>query len=197
MTANPSDRNAVHDSSRSTDTSDLDTGHSDQESQTMTTNHPTTGTVDPTVTDKTTQAMGDPTVPTPTVSGPATPFRVEPEVPVPDDRPVDPDPVGTYPPDPADAARPAPPWGAHPRHGHRKAWQGHACSGRVTVHRGPRPGSVVLGLLSMLVAAYVLLTNAFDVNLDIRSAGPVGFAALGGLLLVAGLIGVVSGRRRR
>ncbi len=72
--------------------------------------------------------------------------------------------------------------------------RGHA---HVTVRKGPRPGAVVLGLLSMLVAAYVIAVNVSDASLDVRLVGPALVGALGGLLLLVGLAGVLVGRLRR
>ena len=67
----------------------------------------------------------------------------------------------------------------------------------VTVRKGPRPGSIMLGLLSMLVAAYVLVANLTDADLSVRMVGPMMIGALGGMLLLVGLAGVVAGRLRR
>ncbi|MCU1536538.1 MAG: hypothetical protein JWP82_889 [Humibacillus sp.] len=98
---------------------------------------------------------------------PVHPYRVEPAVPVPDDLRVE---------DPSPAPAPRAP---------------------VQVRRGPRPGSVVLGLLCMLVAGYVVAANTSATHLELRVVGPVLVAALGGLLLLVGLVGVVVGRLRR
>ena len=65
------------------------------------------------------------------------------------------------------------------------------------MRKGPRPGAVVLGLLSMLVAAYVIAVNLSDASLDVRAVGPPLIGALGGLLLLVGLAGVLVGRLRR
>jgi hypothetical protein len=120
-----------------------------------------------------------------------TPFRVEPATPVPDD--VTGEPAGHA----GDTAGhlshlppPTPqPWG-HGTSPHRTYAQ-------VTVRKGPRPGAVVLGLLAMLVAAYVIVVNVSDASLDFRLVGPALIGALGGLLLLVGLAGVLIGRLRR
>ncbi len=98
---------------------------------------------------------------------PVHPYRVEPAVPVPDDVHVE---------DPSPAPAPRAP---------------------VQVRRGPRPGAVVLGLLSMLVAAYIIAANVSGTHLELRAVGPALVGALGGLLLLVGLAGVVVGRLRR
>ena len=67
----------------------------------------------------------------------------------------------------------------------------------VTVRKGPRPGAVVLGLLAMLVSAYVIVVNVSDASLEFRIVGPALIGALGGLLLLVGLAGVLIGRLRR
>lgn len=116
-----------------------------------------------------TQPISSPTTAVPSLPAfqPQHPYRVEPAVPVPDDARVEPLPV-----------LPA------TRHG-------------VHVRRGPRPGAVVLGLLSMLVSAYVIAANISGTHLELRVVGPALVGALGGLLLLVGLAGVVVGRLRR
>jgi len=130
------------------------------------------------------------------------PFRVEPATPVPDDvsseRPtMDP---AAWPPPASTGPTPAPHEASTPA---SSACSGHH-SGRhgshhahVTVRKGPRPGAVVLGLLSMIVAAYVIAVNVTDADVEFRIVGPVLIGALGGLLLLVGLAGVVVGRLRR
>ena len=180
------------------------------------TNHPTTNpaessdmssndTPDPTVEfrDPTADPAPDPTPdPAETTTIPATstqalpaatPFRVEPATPVPDDAVAEgarlphlpppttsaPDPSWPAPVVPTPAPQPAP----------RPAL--------VTVRKGPRPGSIMLGLLTMLVAAYVLVANLTDADLSFRMVGPSMIGAFGGMLLLVGLAGVVAGRLRR
>ena len=123
----------------------------------------------------------------------ATPFRVEPATPVPDDAVAEgarlphlpppttsaPDPSWPAPTVPAPAPQPAP----------RPAL--------VTVRKGPRPGSIMLGLLTMLVAAYILVANLTNADLSFRMVGPSMIGAFGGMLLLVGLAGVVAGRLRR
>ncbi|WP_028785705.1 hypothetical protein [Terracoccus sp. 273MFTsu3.1] len=123
----------------------------------------------------------------------STPFRVEPATPVPDDAVAAgarlphlpppttsaPDPSWPAPTVPTPAPQPAP----------RPAL--------VTVRKGPRPGSIMLGLLTMLVAAYILVANLTDADLSFRMVGPSMVGAFGGMLLLVGLAGVVAGRMRR
>lgn len=114
---------------------------------------------------------------------PEVPFRVEPDTPVRDDaspadesRPTTQLPPPAYPPAvPAPAPTPPP---------------------LVTVNKGPRPGTILLGLLAMVVAAWVFVENLTDATLDLSTIGPSAIGALGVLLLVVGLAGVVLGRRR-
>jgi hypothetical protein len=124
-----------------------------------------------------TTVIGDPTraIPEP-------PFRIEPDTPVPDDavapRPSTPAP--TPPPDPA-TRRPDPEPYRPPL---------------VTVQKGPRPGTVMLGLLALVVAAYVLVTNLTGAQVDLARMGPSLVGGVGVLLLLIGLTGVLLGRRR-
>jgi hypothetical protein len=126
------------------------------------------------------------TTPVPTAAA-TTPFRVEPSTPVPDDRvATEPTPAPTastawQPPAGPPAAAPAP------------VEQG----GLVTVRKGPRPGAITLGLLSMIIAAYVLTANLTDTDLNLRVLAPTTFGALGVVFLVVGLVGVLAGSRRR
>ncbi|GAA2163776.1 hypothetical protein FHX52_2123 [Humibacillus xanthopallidus] len=154
-------------------------------------------TPDPTA-NLTPDPVGDPTTTiatqhTQAVPSP-TPFRVEPATPVPDDvtseTAADTGETGDT------AARlshlppPAPQsWGqgAAPQRTYAQ----------VTVRKGPRPGAVVLGLLAMLVSAYVIVVNVSDASLEFRIVGPALIGALGGLLLLVGLAGVLIGRLRR
>jgi hypothetical protein len=118
-----------------------------------------------------------------------TPFKVEPSTPVPDDavHPTDePSPANLQmmPPPPAQPAA-APQW-APPR-----------SSGLVTVRRGPLPMTIMLGLLSIIVAGFVLVTNLAGADFNMRALGPMMFGSFGGLLLIVGLIGIIAGGRGR
>jgi hypothetical protein len=113
----------------------------------------------------------------------ATPFRVEPATPVPDDAVTEGSALPHLPPPTAQ------PYPAYQEPAPRPAL--------VTVRKGPRPGSIMLGLLSMLVAAYVLVANLTDADLSFRLVGPTMIGAFGGMLLLVGLAGVVAGRLRR
>jgi hypothetical protein len=100
----------------------------------------------------------------------AAPFRVEPSTPVPDDAVTD------------------------------AAQQAHQSDPRpalVTVRKGPRPGSIMFGLLTMIVAGYLLVANLTDADLTFRLVGPPMIGAFGGMLLIVGLAGVVAGKLRR
>ena len=110
------------------------------------------------------------------------PFRVEPSAPVPDDAVTD----ATQPPHPSPA-----PAGA------QQTYQHDPRPALVTVRKGPRPGSIMFGLLTMIVAAYLLVANVSDADLTFRLVGPPLIGAFGGMLLVVGLAGVVAGRLRR
>ena len=175
------------------------------ESTTESTNAPETSTMaqyentpsapelsDPTAApDETTTIPASPTLAIPTPA----PYRVEPATPVPDDAVADteaadhrstvphvPSPTGSAP----DPAWP-PPVVAHeaPR------------PALVTVRKGPRPGSIMFGLLTMIVSAYVLVANLTNADLSFRLVGPPMIGAFGGMLLIVGLAGVVAGRLRR
>lgn len=101
------------------------------------------------------------------------PYRVEPGAPVPDDRVVPEPPL----PAPGEASLP-----------HRPL---------VTVAKGPRPATVLFGLISILVAAYVIIDNLGGSELDLRQHLPAAVGAVGALLVLVGLVGVVATRRRR
>jgi hypothetical protein len=124
--------------------------------------------------DDTTLIGGDPTraIPEP-------PFRVEPSAPVPDDVVAAQATAGPPPPDPA-TRRPDPEPYRPPL---------------VTVQKGPRPSTVMLGLLTIVVAAYVLITNLTGAQVDIARMGPSLVGGVGVLLLLIGLTGVLLGRR--
>ena len=122
----------------------------------------------------------DPSVtsPLPHLPQQSSPYRVEPSTPVPDDR-VAPEPLRQatsqpFTPEEAESRRPL-----------------------VTVAKGPRPGTVLFGLISIVVAAYVLIDNLGGSDLDLRQNLPAALGAVGALLLLVGLVGVVASRRRR
>ncbi|WP_076259649.1 hypothetical protein [Intrasporangium flavum] len=118
----------------------------------------------------------------PQASGPAEPFRVEASTSVPDDTTHGEDatllPPPVWPPVAAPVAQ---------------TYEGPG----VTVRRGPRPGTVMFGLLAMIVAAYVLVANLTDADVSIRLVGPPLIGAFGGMLLLVGIAGVLAGRLRR
>ncbi|GAA2473023.1 hypothetical protein [Terrabacter carboxydivorans] len=141
---------------------------------------PTTGTVPETT------AIPPPSTQTLPAS---TPFRVEPATPVPDDaiaagaRLPHVAPPEAQPVPPVQQAQPAPQPAPRPA--------------LVTVNKGPRPATIMLGLLSVLMAAYVLVANLTDAHLSVRMIGPTMIGAFGGMLLLVGIAGVVAGRLRR
>jgi len=119
------------------------------------------------------------------------PFKVEPATPVPDDA-VHPDDetspaphVEMMPLPPAQPAAATPHWAPPPN------------SGLVTVRRGPLPMTIMLGLLSIIVAGFVLVTNLAGADFNMRAMGPMMFGSFGGLLLIVGLIGIIAGGRGR
>lgn len=123
---------------------------------------------------------------------PTTPFRVESHAPVPDDAVVPGSDLPHLP--PPGATRPDPAWAppaapAAPTPAPRPVL--------VTVRRGPRPGAIMFGLLTMLVAAYLVVGNLTDADLSLDQVGPSMIGAFGGVLLLVGLAGVVAGRLRR
>lgn len=125
-----------------------------------------------------------------------TPFRVEPATPVPDDAVAEGARLPHLPPPPA--STPDPSWPAPVVSQPARPWAGQpAPTPLVTVRKGPRPGSIMLGLLTLLVAAYILVANLTDADLSFRMVGPSMIGAFGGMLLLVGLAGVVAGRMRR
>ena len=137
----------------------------------------------------------EPTMDVAPETDPTMPFRVEPAIPVPDDA-VNPDAGETQ-------TLPAPQWESPvaPPPSTQPAWTQPASTfsqgapGLVSVRTGPRPGTIVLGLLSLIVAALVLVRNLTGLQLDLAVNGPIIVAVIGGLLVVVGLFGVALGRR--
>lgn len=138
-------------------------------------NHPSDPTqhIDPSATTALPQAHS----PAPTPA----PFRVEPATPVPDDA----------------VAPEWPPPAARAVHSHSADSGDPHGRPLVTVATRPRPAAVLFGLISLLVALYVILDNLTDLDLNLRTAGPAVFGGLGGLLVLVGLLGVAANRRRR
>jgi hypothetical protein len=118
------------------------------------------------------------------------PFRVEPSAPVPDDVVTDATELPHLPPPPQADAWPAPA-------GAQQTYQPDPRPALVTVRKGPRPGSIMFGLLTMIVAGYLLVANLTDADITFRLVGPPMIGAFGGMLLIVGLTGVVAGRLRR
>ncbi len=123
----------------------------------------------------------------------AAPFRVEPPTPVPDDAVAEGSRLPHLPPPTLSAPDPSWPAPVVPQPAPQPAPR----PALVTVRKGPRPGSIMLGLLTMLVAAYILVANLTDADLSFRLVGPSMIGAFGGMLLLVGLAGVVAGRLRR
>lgn len=116
----------------------------------------------------------------PQTASPTAPLRVEPATVVPDDRISG---------DEMHAQRSARPDSTD--------WMGAPRRPLVTVARGPRPVTVLFGLVSIMVAAYVLVVNLGGAAPDLGAHLPAIVGVAGGLLLVVGLVGLVLGRRRR
>jgi hypothetical protein len=57
--------------------------------------------------------------------------------------------------------------------------------------------TIMLGLLSIIVAGFVLVTNLAGADFNLRAVGPMMFGSFGGLLLIVGLIGIIAGGRGR
>lgn len=157
-------------------------------------------TADPTADPTSGPATGSATGPAATTEVPAAstqalpsgaPFRVEPSAPVPDDVVAPGSELPHLPPPPA-AARPAPQLPPAPQAVRQPAPH----PALVTVDKGPRPATVMLGLLAVLVAAYLLLANLSPV-VGFAVSGPTFVGAFGAILLLVGLAGVVAGRLRR
>lgn len=127
--------------------------------------------------DDTTLIGGDPTR-----AVPEQPFLVEPTTPVPDDVVAAEPAERSTPPAPDPATRQPDPEPHRPP--------------LVTIQKGPRPGTVMLGLLAVVVGAYVLVTNLTGAQVDIARMGPSLVGGLGILLLIVGITGVLLGRRR-
>ncbi|GAA2021259.1 hypothetical protein GCM10009740_07260 [Terrabacter terrae] len=169
-------------------------------SQNTSGNEPERGFTDPTadpVSDPTSDPTSGSTAATTEIPSASTqslpaqaPFRVEPARPVPDDAVRAGSELPHLPPPAAPPSGPtgAPSWSA-PEPAPRPAL--------VTVHKGPRPATVMLGLLTVLVAAYLLLANLTRVDLGFSFTGPAVIGAFGGMLLLVGIAGVLAGRLRR
>ncbi|MDN5790505.1 MAG: hypothetical protein L0H25_06520, partial [Micrococcales bacterium] len=102
----------------------------------------------------------DPTMNVRATSDPTRPFRVEPAAPVPDDA-VSPD-VPQAESLPQQERADVTPSG--PTHPAPASWQGGPAL--VTVRKGPRPATILLGLLSILVAAFAFVHNLTDARID-------------------------------
>jgi hypothetical protein len=61
---------------------------------------------------------------------------------------------------------------------------------------GPHLPPVLLGLVCLAVAGLVLWQELGEVSVDWGNVGPLGIVAVGGLLVVLGLFGLVGTRRR-
>lgn len=119
-----------------------------------------------------------------------TPRQVSPERPVPEDAVTDRDTA-----DETLTIEPQPPAATWSPADVPTAGPAASYSGLVTVRTGPRPGAIMLGLLCLLVAGYTMARQLTEWRLDIATAGPVTIGALGVVLLLAGLAGLL-GRRR-
>ena len=143
--------------------------------------------------DETTTIPATSTQALPAAAPTSSPFKVEPSAPVPDDVVTDASQLPHLPP-------PSMPDPSLPGHWSTPAGTPQTYEPRpalVTVRKGPRPGSIMFGLLTMIVAGWLLAANLSDADLTFRFFGPPMIGAFGGMLLIVGLAGVVAGRLRR
>ena len=61
---------------------------------------------------------------------------------------------------------------------------------------GPHAPAIVLGLVCLAVAAIVLAQEVGSLNVDWGNVGPLGIVAAGAVLVLFGLAGLLSSRRR-
>ncbi|GMA32217.1 hypothetical protein [Litorihabitans aurantiacus] len=61
--------------------------------------------------------------------------------------------------------------------------------------RGPRPGTVIWGLLVIAVGVLTIVAST-GISLDLELAAIIGLAAAGGLLLLTAVLGAARARRR-
>lgn len=220
-TGESGDRPDTNDTNDTNDITDLTAATETTSGETSTMSHDDSTSAAPQfsdpLADPTADPMGDPTIGAATgaATGPATgapdetttipatstqalptpsPFRVEPSAPVPDDVVTDASQLPHLPPpslpDPTQSGSwPAPVNAQQAYQDPRPAL--------VTVRKGPRPGSIMFGLLTMIVAGWLLAANLTNADLTFRLVGPPLIGAFGGMLLIVGLAGVVAGRLRR
>lgn len=65
------------------------------------------------------------------------------------------------------------------------------------VVRGPYVAPVILGLVCLAVAALAFAQEIADWSIDWGNVGPLGIVVAGAVLVVLGLVGLLSSRRRR
>jgi len=61
---------------------------------------------------------------------------------------------------------------------------------------GPHLPPVLLGIICLAIAGLAMWQELGDVSLDWGNIGPLGIVAVGGLLVVLGLVGLLGSRRR-
>ncbi len=61
---------------------------------------------------------------------------------------------------------------------------------------GPHVPAILLGIISLAVAGLVLAQELGNLTLDWGDIGPLGIALTGGVLVLFGLLGLVSSRRK-
>ncbi len=61
---------------------------------------------------------------------------------------------------------------------------------------GPHAPAIILGLVCLAIAAVVLAQELGSLTVDWGDVGPLGFVAVGAVLVVLGAVGLVSSQRR-
>ncbi len=61
---------------------------------------------------------------------------------------------------------------------------------------GPYAPAIILGLVALAVAGIVLAQELGNLTVDWGNVGPLGFVAVGAVLVILGVVGLVSSNRR-
>jgi hypothetical protein len=72
----------------------------------------------------------------------------------------------------------------------------HAVTPAPSAPRGPHVPAILLGVVCVAVAALVLAQELGDLTVDWGDIGPLGIALTGGVLVVFGLLGLATSRRK-